>query len=152
MPAPGRWMTSAKLRALFTADLTYDEIADINLRQEGWRPTKSAVLRKREALGLPGRGKPHADLIPWQVKPQHTPDRFRYMLQAESRRRMGIKQNSKEKILTKLLHDYLFPEHGGFLVVSYHPEVGFHLINRDDEIDDDIIRRPSPSPNGDGPH
>ena len=51
----GRWMTATKLRALFTSGLTYDEIAEANERSEGWKPSRAAVKRKYEAMGMPPR-------------------------------------------------------------------------------------------------
>ena len=41
-----RWISAAKLRALYSAGLTLDEIASANERAEGWRPTRSTVSKK----------------------------------------------------------------------------------------------------------
>lgn len=141
MPRPGwqRWMSEAKFRAAYQSGLTYAEIALVNERSEGWRPSEVAVWRKREALHLPPRKGVRSDLLPWApLRPEHATSRFRYMLEAESRKRSGQPQSSKDKILTDLLHELLFGR-GAFMVVGYHAELGFYLTERQD-FDTDIIR------------
>lgn len=133
-------MSTAKLRALFHAGLTYDEIAERNEVMTGWRPTRGGVLRKFERLGFPKRHTSHTDLIPWTVRPEHNSARLRRMLQAESRKRQGIELTDIERTQVSLLHDLLFGR-GKLLVVGYHPDVGFYLTDRTDE-DSDIIRAP----------
>ena len=108
MPPSGPWMTTAKLRALFQAGLTYDEIAEANERSENWRPTRAGVARKFERLGFPPRHASHTDLIPWRINPDHNKDRLRYMLQAESRKRQGVELSDSDRVLVSLLHDLLF--------------------------------------------
>lgn len=148
-PKGGRWMTSAKLRALFNAGLTYDEIAVINERSEGWRPSRAAVKRKYEALGMPARRASHRDLLPWTIRPEHNSQELRHMLQAESRARQGKKLSDTDRKLTALLHERLFGR-GKLQVVGYHPEVGFFATDRLDT-DEDIIRAPvDPAPALDG--
>jgi hypothetical protein len=134
-------MPTSKLRALFNAGLTYDEIALINERSEGWRPSRDGVKKKRERMGLPARRPSHRDLLPWTIAPEHNSNRLRHMLQAESRKRAGLSLSSKDKILVNLLHDLLFGR-GSLLVVGYDRHIGFYLIGREDS-DTDIIRRPS---------
>ena len=140
MPRPRwqRWMSDKRLRAAFDAGLTYAQIARVNERSEGWRPSEVAVWRKREALGLPRRRGSRRDLLPWAIRAEHHNDRLRHMLHAESRRREGIPLSDKEKILTALLRELLFGR-GAFMVVGYHPELGFYLVERKDS-DIDIIR------------
>lgn len=133
-------MTSAKLRALYRAGRTYDEIAEANFRSEGWKPSRSAVLRKLQSIDLPPRNADHTDLIPWQVRPEHNASLIRHMLQSESRRRKGIKLNETDKKLIRRLDEVLFGR-GTLMVVTYHPETGFAFVMREDE-DDDIIRKP----------
>jgi hypothetical protein len=140
VPAAGPWMSTAKLRSLFAAGLTYDEIAEANERSEGWRPTRAGVARKFERLGFPPRNASHADLIPWRIRPEHRKDRIGYMLQAESRKRQGLPLSESDLTLVSLLHDLLFGR-GRFLVVGYDPKIGFYLADRSDE-DEDIIRSP----------
>ena len=137
---PRRWMADAKMRALFNAGLTYDEIAEINERSEGWRPSRSGVLRKYERMGMPPRRQNHSDLIPWVLAPEHSDDRFRHMLQAESRARAGGEISVTDRKLTSMLHDLLFGR-GKLMVVGYHQDVGFYLAERDEQ-DGDIIREP----------
>ena len=136
----GKWMTSAKLRALFSSNLTYDEIAAINGRSEGWTPSRAAVMRKREALGVTERRASHRDLLPWKIQPEHNSSEFRHMLQAESRARKGAKLSDTDRKLTALLHERLFGR-GKLMVVGYHKDIGFYLIERED-CDEDIIRAP----------
>jgi len=140
----GRWMTTTKLRALVNADRTYDEIAEANERSEGWRPSRSGVKRKLEALGFEPRKKSHVDLVPWRpLRPEHADAELRHMLQAESRRRQlapGEQMSETDRKLVSLLNDLLFGR-GRPKVVGYHPEVGFYLADRE-ESDQDIIRHP----------
>lgn len=140
MPPSGPWMSTAKLRALFNAGLTYDEIAEANERSTGWRPTRSGVARKYERLGYPPRHASHTDLIPWRISPEHNKSRIRYMLQAESRKRQGAELSESDRVLVGLLQDLLFGR-GRFLVVGYDPKIGFYLTDRSDD-DEDIIRAP----------
>jgi hypothetical protein len=140
-PTGGRWMTETKLRALFARGLTYDEVAAVNERSEGWKPSRSAVKRKYEAMGMPPRRASHRDLLPWKIKPEHNQSRLRYMLQAESRARAGAELSDKDRILVGLLHDMLSGR-GSLLVVGYDESLGFYLADRDDD-DEDIIRRPA---------
>lgn len=143
-PKGGRWMTSAKLRALFNAGLTFDEIALINERSEGWKPSRAAVSRKYTALEMPSRVASHRDLLPWAIRPEHNTALLRHMLQAESRARSGKKLSETDRKLTSRLHELLFGR-GKLMVVGYHPEVGFYTTERLDS-DEDIIRAPVDAP------
>lgn len=136
----GRWMTATKLRALFADGLTYDEIADVNERSEGWKPSRAAVKRKYEAMGMPPRRHSSSDLLPWKLKPEHSQSMFRYMLQAESRARQHKSVSETDRKLISRLHEMLFGR-GKLMVVNYHPDLGFFLQEREDW-DEDIIRRP----------
>lgn len=140
MPASGPWLSTSKLRALFSAGLTYEEIAEANERATGWKPTRSGVAKKFERLGFPPRNASHVDLIPWQVKPEHNSSRYRHMLQAESRKRNDIPLSDTDRWLTNMLYDLLFGR-GTLLVIGYDPEIGFYLTDRTDA-DEDIIRAP----------
>lgn len=140
-------MSTAKLRALFNAGLTYDEIAEVNERSEGWRPTRSGVVRKFERLGFPPRNASHSSLIPWRIAQEHNHARIYYMLQAESRKRQGLELSETDRVLVSMLHDLLFGR-GRFLVVGYDRNIGFYLADRTDD-DDDIIRRPEVAPRAD---
>ena len=133
-------MTSAKLRALFSAGLTYDEIAEVNERSEGWQPSRSAVLRKYQEMGMPPRRAIHHDLLPWRVAQEHSDSLIRHMLGAEARSRQGKALSPTDRKLTGRLHEMLFGR-GTLMVVDYHPETGFSLVLRDDG-DADIIRSP----------
>lgn len=143
MPAQGRWMTTAKLRALFEAGLTYDEIGALNEESEGWRPTRSTVKRKYEAMGMPPRHFSSKDVIPWTVKPEHTNHLFRHMLNAEARRRRGAKLSDSDRKLLARMHNLLFGR-GTPMVFDYDPNSrdGFMLVLRTDD-DTDIFRAPS---------
>lgn len=136
----GRWMSAAKLRALFKAGKSYDDIAEANYRSEGWKPSRSAVLRKYQAMGMPPRNASHSDLIPWNVRPEHNDSRLRHMLQAESRRRQKRALSETDKKLVQMLDSMLF-NRGKLMVVAYSPDIGFVLADREDT-DDDIIRQP----------
>lgn len=140
MPASGPWLTTAKLRALFSAGLTYEEIAEANERATGWKPTRSGVAKKFERLGFPPRNASHVDLIPWTVRPEHNSSRYRHMLQAESRKRAGMDLTASDRDLVSMLYDLLFGR-GSLLVVGYRPDLGFYLTDRTDE-DEDIVRVP----------
>jgi hypothetical protein len=147
MPVSGPWIDNAKLRALFNAGLTYDEIAEQNEHITGWRPTRSGVAKKFERLGYPARHASHLDLIPWRksaggtgIAKKHDHDRMIYMLAAESKKRQGIPLTDSDRILVGLLHDLLFGR-GRFLVVGYDTKIGFYLSDRTDD-DLDVIRAP----------
>lgn len=131
-------MTSAKLRALFSSGLTYDEIAVINERSEGWKPSRAAVMRKYEALGMPPRRASHRDLIPWRISAEHSDSVVRHMLQAESRSRQHKPLSDTDRKLVQRLHELLFGR-GTLMVVTYHPEIGFAFVLREDS-DEDIVR------------
>jgi hypothetical protein len=133
-------MSEAKMRGLFNSGLTYDEIAEINERSEGWRPSRSGVKRKYDRMGMPPRRHSNKNLIPWTIQTAHHNDRFRHMLQAESRARDGLEISETDRKLTSMLHDLLFGR-GKLMVVGYHPDVGFYLAERG-ERDADIIREP----------
>ena len=133
-------MTSAKLRALFSAGLTYDEIAEVNERSEGWKPSRSAVLRKYQDMGMPPRRASSHDLIPWRVTQEHSDSLVRHMLSAESRSRQHKALSPTDRKLVARLHETLFGR-GMLMVVDYHPEAGFSFVLRDDS-DGDIIRPP----------
>jgi hypothetical protein len=141
-------MTTTKLRALFNAGLTYDEIAEANERSEGWRPSRSGVKKKLDALGFDPRKYSHVDLVPWRpLAEEHKDDELRHMLQAESRRRQGAETSETDRKLLARMHELLFGR-GKLMVIGYHKDVGFYLAEREDE-DEDIIRQPKrhvPSP------
>lgn len=136
----GPWMTETKLRRLFAARLSYQEIAEVNFRSEGWKPDRSTVKRKYEAMGMPPRRPSHRDLIPWRIKPEHNSSVLRHMLQAESRSRNHQSLSDADRRLLDRLHELLWGR-GTPMVVTYHPEVGFALVLAD-ETDTDIIRPP----------
>ena len=136
----GRWMPASKLRALFAAGLTYDEIALINERSEGWRPARNTVSEKYRVMGMPPRRASHRNLLPWDIAPEHNSSIFRHMLQAESRARAGGELSETDRKLTARLHEQLFGR-GKLMVVGYHKDVGFYLTTREDG-DEDIIRAP----------
>jgi hypothetical protein len=131
-------MTSAKLRALFASGRTYDEIAEANERSEGWKPSRAAVLRKYEAMGMPPRRASHRDLLPWKLRPEHADSVVRHMLQAESRARQHKALSETDRKLIRRLNELLFGR-GTLMVVTYHPEVGFAFVLREDA-DEDIVR------------
>lgn len=137
---PKRWMSDAKLRQLWNDGVSYDEVAQINGRVEGWEPSRSGVFRKYERMGMPPRRQHHKDLIPWTIRPEHSDDRFRHMLQAEGRKRSGGELSGTDRKLVSMLHDLLYGR-GKLMVVGYHPEVGFYTTERLDT-DEDIIRAP----------
>lgn len=133
-------MRADKLQTLADAGLDLAEIAAANERIHGWRPSTSAVSRKLRDLDIAPRRMTQHDLVPWSIRPEHRKQRLRYMLQAESRRAAGREISDNDRRLISLLHDLLFGR-GTFLVVTYHPAVGFCLI--DWQAGDNIIRRPA---------
>lgn len=142
MPAQGRWMSTAKLRNLFNDGLTFDEIAEQNERSEGWRPSRSGVKRKYDALGMPPRRPSNKDTIPWQVRSEHNGHLFRHMLSAEARRRRGVSVSGTDRKLLGRMHDLLYGR-GTLMVIDYDAclSEGFSLALRRDE-DTDVFRAP----------
>lgn len=141
----GPWPPDQVLRFYFNAGLTFDEVADAVFRynKEAWRPARSAVSRKYQLMGMPPRRSSHSDLLPWKIRPEHNNDELRHMLQAEGRARIlkeGETLSVPDRSLTERLHNLLFGR-GQPMVVTYHPEVGFGLVIRQD-YDDDIVRMP----------
>ena len=132
------WLPAPRLRSLAEAGKTYDEIATLNERETGWRPTRGTVSRKLERLGVAPRNLTHTNLIPWDVRPVHKSARLRYMLRAESRARLGHALSDTDCKARDLLTD-LLAGRGTPLVVGYHPEVGFYLTEKLAS-DADIIR------------
>jgi hypothetical protein len=145
----GNWPTHTKLRALVNSGRTYDEIAQIVFETEpGWEkpPSRSGVKKKLDALGFAPRNKSHRELLPWKIRPEHQTAELRHMLEAESRRRQlapGEQLSDADRSLIRGLESYLWGRGGKqtAMVVSYHPEVGFSLVPRED-CDEDIIRDP----------
>jgi hypothetical protein len=138
--AHGRWIQEATLRLLFEQGYSYDEIARVNFEAVGWRPTRSAVAKKRERLKVPTRRPRRADLVPWYVASAHHSSPFRHMLAAESRLRAGIPQTDSDRSLTERLHRILFGRGMAFVVCYHpHPKIGFYLSERNN-LDVDIIR------------
>jgi hypothetical protein len=137
-------MSTSRLRAYSRSGRTLDEIAELNEKETGWRPSRSTVSKKLAALGEEPRHVTRRDLVPWNVKPEHANSRFRLMLQAESRRRSGQRLSKTDSKYVDLL-DALLIGRGTPLVVGYSPAIGFYLTDRS-ETDQDIIRE-----NGNGP-
>lgn len=134
------WMATAKLRAYANSGRTLEEIAELNAADTGWKPDRSTVSKKLLAMGVEPRYGRRSDLIPWKIRPEHIESRFRYMLEAESRRRQRGRVREADRKAANLLNDLLFGR-GTALVVGYHPEIGFYLTDRLDS-DQDIIRAP----------
>jgi hypothetical protein len=134
------WMATAKLRAYARSGRTLDEIATLNEQETGWRPTRSTVSKKLLAMGEEPRHVARRDLVPWDLRPEHSTSRFRLMLQAESRRRAGMPLSNTDRKYVDLLDDLLMGR-GTPLVVGYNPEIGFYLADRTED-DRDIIREP----------
>jgi hypothetical protein len=135
-------MSTAKLRALFNAGLTYDQIAAANERSEGWRPSRSGVKRKYEALGMPPRRPSNKETIPWNVRSEHNRHLFRHMLSAEARARQGRSLSGTDRKLLARMHELLFGR-GAPMVIDYSPDYpdGFFLALRNDA-DTDVFRAP----------
>jgi hypothetical protein len=138
----GQWMPDTQLRALWDAGRTYDQIAEANHDTEGWRPSRAAVLRKLQRMNVPKRNAAQPDLLPWRIAPQHGHHVFHDMLQAQSRRQQNQHLSEADRRLVNGLHKMLC---GGprSLVITYHPEVGFALVPRQDG-DGVYIRPPHP--------
>lgn len=128
--------------------LSLDEIADANERAEGWHPSRSAVSRRLDAIGVPPRRLHHGDLIPWRMRPEHNDHRYRHMLQAESRYRAdpGKRPSPSDQRWRSLLSALLYGR-GPAQVIGYDPKIGYYTTDRL-ETNDDIIRRPAEG--GDG--
>lgn len=136
-----RWPATAKMRAMFNQGLTFDEIADRVEEMEGWRPTRSGVKRKFDAMGMPPRRPATAKaLIPWRVKQEHNRHRYRHMLEAESRRRRHAKLSGTDHKLLSSMNNLLYGR-GTLLVIDYDWDAGWSLRDREDD-DTDIIRAP----------
>src|SRR5215831_9148708 len=107
----GRWPVKTKLRALYDAGMTYDEIAQFVYQTEkGWDgpPSRSGVRWKLiNELGFPSRRMSHRDLLPWKkIRPEHNDSELRHMLQAESRKRQGGELSATDRKLVSQLHDH----------------------------------------------
>lgn len=135
-------MSTSKLRAYARAGRTLDEIADLNEKDTGWRPSRSTVSKKLTAIGEEPRHVSRRDLLPWDIRPEHSGSRFRMMLQAESRRRSGVQLSRTDAKYVDQLDDLLMGR-GTPLVVCYDPVIGFYLSDRTED-DQDIIRAPAP--------
>lgn len=138
MPRVSVTIPNAWLRNVARSGRTLDEIADLIEVKFGIRRSRSWVSKELKKLGEEPRHVSRRDLIPWDVLPAHTKDRFYLMLQAESRRRQGNKLSATDSKYIEQL-DNLLLSRGLPLVISYCPVVGFYLIAKT-ETDHDIIR------------
>lgn len=125
------WMDLSGLRELAEEGVYLDEIARVNASITGWKPSKSAVKRKLDALGVPPRNLSHRELIPWKIAPEHNDSILRHMLQAEGRRRQGKELSDSDRSLVKGLNR-LTKRNAIPLVVGYDRSIGFYLVLRED--------------------
>jgi hypothetical protein len=137
-PRGGPWMPAARLRALAAAGASHAEIAQANEAAEGWRPSRAAVKRKLDALGMAPRRLSHGDLLPWRIAPEHNSSMVRHMLQAEGRARQGKQLSDTDRKLRRLLRQRLAGD-GTPQVVTYDPAAGFAFVPREDS-DTNIVR------------
>lgn len=137
-PAGGPWTSTAQLRALAAAGKSHAEIAAANEAATGWRPSRAAVKRRLDRLGMPPRRLSHRGLIPWQIAAEHNKAIERYMLQAESSRRQGKRLSATDRKLLRLLGERLAgppPQ-----VITYDPAAGFAFVPREPADGDAIVR------------
>jgi hypothetical protein len=134
-------MATSKLRGLLEAGVPYDEIAIINEQETGWKPDKSTVSYKAQAMGFEPRYASHrgTGLLPRRVRRQHNNSEIRHMLQAVGRIRRG-KPSTYDYSLASTFSE-IVANPGKPLVVVYYPDTpeGFMFALRG-ESDVDVFR------------
>lgn len=144
----------ATIRRWFAEGLTYPEMAERHLEENGIEMKAASFNVHCGRLGLPNRNVRRAALIPWTpIRPEHNNCYIINMLRRESARRSGalkwVDPNHPDysayevQRLNSWLQGLKEGNHGKGVVVHYDPETleGFHYVNRR-TTDTDIIRAP----------
>lgn len=132
------WLDDSAMQEMWQAGHSLLEIALANEAATGWKPTRSTVSKHLKELGEPSRYSSRKDLKPWIIAREHQDMRYRFWLDAESRRRAGYKLTASENRCIDLMNDLLHGR-GAELVIGYCENHGFYLTDRLPG-DDDIIR------------
>lgn len=143
------WMPESELLKAARRGLTYDEIADLNFRLTGDRPTRFAVQKYLVRLGAEPRQIRTGDLMPWRVRMADYQSPVRYMLNALANYRKKVEdgaepsEDSRKKVreLLEILEgspDRDYPRLR--LVVDYDAQ-GWCFRPRLDS-DEDVVRMP----------
>lgn len=125
------WLPNPALRALAEWGWRNQDIARANRDATGYEPTRSAVTRRLQRIGVPPRHMSHKDLIPWRIRPEHAHERIYYGLQAIDRQRKGLPMSRQDAYRAAALRAALTDRIGPF-VVDYRPDIspehGFILV------------------------
>ena len=136
----GLYLPDAMLLSMREAGKTLDEIAQANYAATGFRPDRANLLTRLSRLGAEATYGSHRALLPWDIAPEHNRSRWRRMLQAKSKQLAGADLTEVEMRAVNLLDFLLNPKRGRCLVVTYHRDIGFCLV--DAEPGEEIIRHP----------
>lgn len=143
------WMPERDLLAAANRGLTYDEIADLNYRKTGDRPTRFAIQKYLKRLGAEPRQVRTGELMPWKpIELKHYQSPVRYMLNAlavwREKGEEGSSHDTFKKVreLLEILDGSADREYPRMrLVVDYDPENGWCFRPREDT-DEDVVRKP----------
>jgi hypothetical protein len=135
----GKWMPDAELFRYYDDGVPLADIALLNERYTGWKPTKGTVQRRViRRLGANPRNYSHAELMPQPFNPAHSNSAIHNMLESESKRRQGAELTADDRANLKTLRDLLFHREHAF-VICYDYHLGFYFLIKQDK-DKDIIR------------
>jgi hypothetical protein len=147
------WMPESDLLKAAGRGLTYDEIADLNYRMTGDRPTRFAVQKYLRRLGAEPRQVRTGDLMPWRVQMKDYQNPVRYMLNAlaSSRAKTAagemptVDARKKVRELLEILDGNADREYPRLRLVVDYDDKGFCFRPRSDD-DEDVVRMPGPEP------
>lgn len=146
------WMPERDLLRAAHQGLTLDEIAELNYKKTGDRPTRSGISKMLKRLGAEPRQTFSGDLMPWKpIDMKHYQSPVRYMLHALSQwREKGEDSTPDTRRKVRELMEILDGSgETGYqrlrLVVDYDREKGWCFRPRE-ETDEDVVRKPGPPP------
>ncbi|MGZ4659648.1 MAG: helix-turn-helix domain-containing protein [Arthrobacter sp.] len=144
MPAIRKLPDSTTLRRLRAQGHTQKEIAD------AYGASESAVWKALQRAGYIDPVMTYKDILPWDIDEAHKATAVMERFRSIVKQKKGTPLRPEEETL---LNRWLADLAANDLVVNYHPEApanaaslkgGFYYVPKDHEMDDWIIRRPTP--------
>lgn len=144
MPANRKLPDSTTLRRLRAQGHTQKEIAAT------YGVSESAVWKALQRAGYTDPQVTYRDILPWEIDEAHKATAVMERFRSIVKQKKGAPLRPEEEVL---LQRWLRDLEANELVVNYHPEApansastkgGFYYVPKNAEIDDWIIRRPTP--------